>query len=133
MFSLNSFPGTRDWRANLFLTSLFILILCREHTARVMETVRSVNTGKKSSKISRKTGATHSYLSTSTPREGGAGFHFTPSPMVAASSGVGEGATNSLTGNPMAGMYRTVINQGCRQAISKTLTHFFMRLTCSAR
>ena len=81
---------------------------CREHTARVMETVRAINAGK-SSKKSRKIAA-QNYHSTSTPK-GGAGFNFSLADNAAESRGGGEGAAHSQDGNPVAGEYQTVVNQ----------------------
>ncbi|XP_078345699.1 uncharacterized protein LOC144631169 isoform X2 [Oculina patagonica] len=71
----------------------------REHTARVMETVRAINAGK-SSKKSRKLGA-QNYHSTSTPK-GGAGFNFSLADLATESRGRGEGVAHSQDGNPVA-------------------------------
>ena len=79
-----------------------MLFLGREHTARVMETVRAINT-----KRNRKTGASKS-KNTSTPE--GAGFNFTYSPTVTESKGSAEGASTSQAGNPVAGEYIIVMN-----------------------
>ena len=81
-------------------------LACREHTARVMETVRAINAGK-TSKRSRKIGA-HTQQSTSATKDG-SGFKFTLSDTAAETRGGGEGTTGSQEGNPGAGVYPTVI------------------------
>lgn len=81
-------------------------LVCREHTARVMETVRAINAGK-TSRRSRKIGA-HTYQSTSAAKDG-SGFNFTLSDTAAETRGGGEGTSGSQEGNPGAGVYPTVI------------------------
>ena len=75
-----------------------MLLLCREHTARVMETVRAINTGRSSK---RSTGKGPHHQSTSSP-EGGAGVH--SSAVLGESSGEGGTAlVNSQAGKPFPG------------------------------
>lgn len=71
----------------------------REHTARVMETVRAINAGK-TSRRSRKIGA-HTHQSTSAAKDG-SGFNFTLSDTAAETRGGGEGTSGSQEGNPGA-------------------------------
>ncbi|PFX22213.1 Trafficking kinesin-binding protein 1 [Stylophora pistillata] len=66
----------------------------REHTARVMETVRAINTKRTRKGVSSKS------KNTSTPE--GSGFKFTYSPSVNESKASAEGAGNSQAGNPVA-------------------------------
>lgn len=69
----------------------------REHTARVMETVRAINTGR-SSKRAKKIGS-HLYQSTSTPKNK-AGFQFNPSDVIGEALGEGGAAVAQAGGNP---------------------------------
>lgn len=81
-------------------------LVCREHTARVMETVRAINAGK-TSRRSRKIGA-HTHHSTSAAKDG-SGFNFTLSDTATETRGGGEGTSGSQEGNPGAGVYPTLI------------------------
>ena len=79
-----------------------LLSFLREHTARVMETVRAINTGR--TKRSRKIGS-HHFQNTSTPKDK-SGFHFNPSGIVGESSGESGGAVaNSHAGKPVEGTF----------------------------
>jgi len=82
-------------------------LVCREHTARVMETVRAINAGK-TSRRPRKIGV-HNHQSTSSAKDG-PGFKFILSDTAAETRGGGEGTSESQDGNPGAGVYPTVIN-----------------------
>ena len=98
---------------------------CREHTARVMETVRAINAGK-SSKKSRKIGA-QNYQSASTSKTG-AGFNFSLAGMATKSRGGGEGAAHPQDGNPVSGTYRTVVNQkGLKSTLLPQLKTVFVK------
>ena len=95
------------WSANKPSTvDMDSLFPCREHTARVMETVRAINAGKtskKSRKISAQSGSTG---------KGGAGFNFSLADMANESRGGGEGVAHSQDGIPVPGKYRAVVNPG---------------------
>ena len=91
---------------NLLVDDFEPFLVCREHTARVMETVRAINAGK-TSKRSRKIGA-HPHQSTSAGKDG-SGFNFTLSNTAAGTRGGGEGTSGTQEGNPGAGVYPTVI------------------------
>ena len=82
-------------------------LVCREHTARVMQTVRAINAGK-TSRRPRKLGA-NNQPSTSTAKDG-SGFNFALSDTAADTRGGGEGRSKSQEGDPGAGVYPTVIN-----------------------
>lgn len=83
------------------------LFVCREHTARVMETVRAINAGK-TSRRSRKIGA-HNHQNASTAKDG-PDFNFTLPDTAVEARGGGEGASHSQEGKSGAGSYRTAIN-----------------------